>query len=118
GIVIFNQVPDGFTIEKDPLLFSVILHNIIDNSIKVNRNGWVRLCAYEQEGNKYIVVSDNGSGLPKHILNWFNSPFIHGEEEPVTGLGLIMIRELVLIMEIEAKAELLPDRGTRFIFKV
>ncbi len=92
----------------DDLRLRQIIFNLIGNSLKFTRQGFVRLevtalapCA---DGRSVLFcVSDSGPGVSDELLAAIFEPFVQGEATYLrhhqgAGLGLAIVRELVLMM--------------------
>ncbi|MEO5732801.1 MAG: ATP-binding protein [Rubrivivax sp.] len=103
-----------------------VLVNLISNAIKYNRDGGrvVVTLAHEEsrageEGARVrVVIEDTGWGLnPQQIANLFQ-PFnrLGAERSTVegTGLGLVIVRQLLQVMGAQIAVESTPGQGSRF----
>ena len=84
----------------DPRRLEQALLNLIANGIKYNRpGGWVQLSVAAAVGEASITVEDGGLGMDEQQLSRLFEPFDRlGREsgpEAGTGLGLVVVRELV-----------------------
>ena len=84
-----------------------------DNSIQ--RQPTIQVCAYEDKAQVYIVIDDNGPGLPEKIKR---DPFtaFHGTTKSGgSGLGLAISAELINLQGGALVYEEMPE-GARFRF--
>jgi len=102
GITFHYDIPENIQITADLNMLLTILRNLISNAIKFTpRNGKIELIATKNNnGSITIKVSDNGIGMSKEIQNNLfklnKTANREGtEEEPSTGLGLIICKEFV-----------------------
>jgi signal transduction histidine kinase/Tfp pilus assembly protein PilF len=85
----------------DKNMFQAIIRNIVFNAIKFTpKNGVINIQTKEDVTNTIITVIDNGIGMsPKIVENLFKLDIqnnrIGTEEEPSTGLGLILCKEYI-----------------------
>jgi signal transduction histidine kinase len=85
----------------DKNMFQAIIRNIVFNAIKFTpKNGTISIQTKENATNTIITVIDNGIGMsPKIVENLFKLDIqnnrIGTEEEPSTGLGLILCKEYI-----------------------
>jgi PAS domain S-box-containing protein len=125
-------VPDGFTIHKDPSLtealvmsspLSQVLQNLIGNAIKHHDmqggTGTVTVAA-ERRGNRWrFTVTDDGPGIPAEyrdsVFNMFTT-LKRRDELEASGMGLALVRKLVMIHGGECGIESAPGRGARIWF--
>ncbi|OFX16295.1 MAG: hypothetical protein A2033_16970 [Bacteroidetes bacterium GWA2_31_9] len=100
-IDIINEIDTDTLIEADLQMISVVMRNLISNSIKFTfNNGFVKIQFAENEDNIVLSVVDNGVGMEQQDINkLFNlyettqKPGTVGEAG--TGLGLIICNEFV-----------------------
>ena len=67
---LINKVPGNLVVFADATLIKRILQNLIANAIKYTPHGEIVINAkvLEEDGTVECSVSDNGSGIPKEIL--------------------------------------------------
>ena len=92
-------------IQTEPIIYSdksrmsVLMKNIIGNSIKYRRkdiDAFVKLTLTRSEGNVIIAISDNGEGIDRKHLDQVFTMFFRGTTTSVgTGLGLYICKEIV-----------------------
>ncbi len=102
GITIFHQSTKIDKIYADEKMISTVLRNLLTNAVKfTERGGKVTVRANEtRDGMIEISVTDTGVGIPDDVIDKL---FIVGEkvgttgtdDEPSTGLGLILCKEFV-----------------------
>jgi len=98
--IIFNNTSPviGFF---DPDMMSIVIRNILTNSIKfTERGGEIQISAYERNNNIEIIITDNGIGIPEekliNLLDNNQSQSTYGtESEKGSGFGLLLCKELV-----------------------
>lgn len=110
NITFKNLVEKETLVHTNALILSVIIHNLLDNAVKFSSSGEVVFSTLKIEHGIILMITDEGSGLPSEIVNWFN--FSNGIEVS-KGLGLKMIKELAPKIKVNIKAERLT-KGTRF----
>jgi two-component system, OmpR family, phosphate regulon sensor histidine kinase PhoR len=92
---LINQVPDDLVVYADAGLLRRVFQNLISNAIQYTPRGEVLIGAGERgsEGMVECWVSDNGAGIPEHLLEKI---FDKGESDPEhtggTGLGLAIAK--------------------------
>jgi PAS domain S-box-containing protein len=102
GILLTNSIPTELNVLADKESLRTIFRNLVSNAIKFTPNGGsVSLKAYANDKG-YVVVSvaDTGIGMPDQIKkNLFSISTKVSRpgtnNEPSTGLGLILCKELV-----------------------
>jgi PAS domain S-box-containing protein len=94
-----------FYVHADRTRVKQVMINLLSNAIKYNGNGGAVIvqCAMECEGRVRISVKDTGAGLgPSQVAQLFQ-PFNRlGQEDGVeegTGIGLVVTKQLVELME-------------------
>ena len=101
GIEIRSEVKIGMFASIDRNMISTVLRNLISNAIKfTKRGGEIVIKAKEVDKFIEIGVSDTGVGIPEsELIKIFridsNLSTMGTDEEPGTGLGLIISKEFV-----------------------
>ncbi|MBC7525387.1 MAG: response regulator [Flavobacterium sp.] len=101
-----DQVPENLI--GDPTKLSQIFMNLINNSLKFTRDGYVKVIAKidSNENNALVIafkVSDNGIGIPDdkqaEIFNSFSQGSIEiNRKYGGTGLGLSIVKRLIELL--------------------
>ncbi|HTA19621.1 MAG TPA: ATP-binding protein [Polyangia bacterium] len=100
-----------------------VLTNLVTNAIKfAPAGGLIALRARLQAHWCEISVEDNGPGILPEVLptlfkRYSRGPAGHGQSAG-TGLGLLIVREIVEAHGGTVGVESAPDRGSRFWFRV
>ena len=101
----------------------IVLRNLIDNALKYGgRPPMIRIVVEFDAPLKLAIVSvtDNGSGIPKHLRKKIFRRFYRAGDElertkPGTGLGLFLVRSIVRRLKGTIRVADMPkDGGTRF----
>ncbi|AHM58284.1 sensor histidine kinase [Flammeovirgaceae bacterium 311] len=104
-----NQIPRNLTILSDKNLLSIILVNLLDNSLTFadNHNPFVVVNAKVLKGGKlYFSVQDNGPGIAENLHDKVFDMFFQGSTKSTgMGLGLYMVRKAVRKLNGEVKLE-------------
>ncbi|GAA4443373.1 hypothetical protein GCM10023091_31830 [Ravibacter arvi] len=100
------QIPDDLMVVVNPNLLAVIIHNLVDNAVKVRDGNTVQVAADTREGTVHMAIHDNGPGMPPELVKWLNlslSETCRAKPMPekYDGLGLIMVREIAQILGIQ-----------------
>ena len=112
------------SIHSDPRLLKAILINLVNNSIKFSpENKEIRVIATRDTDTVKITVSDQGIGIPADQLTrlfGIDSPFKRKgtNNEPGTGLGLIMCQEYVTLLGGSIRAESTEGTGSSFVINL
>jgi signal transduction histidine kinase len=116
GIQIDTRIASDTLLLADHVRLKQILMNLLSNAIKYNRDeGSVVLQSINVADNKLRVeIRDSGAGIaPEHLQTIF-SPFDRIGSIEGSGIGLMITRRLVALMEGEIGVFSLPDRGSVF----
>jgi signal transduction histidine kinase len=90
GIAIKFEKPEKkFFVSADETKLKSALRNVIGNSMKYTREGWVLVDLEEKGNNKILIkVQDTGIGIePEKISTLFGSPFERTQEAKKTASG-------------------------------
>lgn len=124
NITLINEVKDGTTVFADSEALSLIIRNIVSNSIKFTKSGGrVLVSSKKRDSLMEISIIDNGIGMPKEVADrLFTSDGYQSrrgtDNEKGSGLGLMMSSEFVKRMGGEIKVESIENIGTRVFFTV
>ena len=124
NILLINEVKDGTTVFADSEALSLIIRNIVSNSIKFTKSGGrVLVSSKKRDSLMEISIIDNGIGMPKEVADrLFTSDGYQTrrgtDNEKGSGLGLMMSSDFVKRMGGEIKVESIENIGTRVFFTV
>ena len=116
----FPQFDNACHVRADRTRLKQVLVNLLSNAIKYNqpKGAVVVDCALSTSGRVRISVSDTGAGLSPEKLMQLFQPFNRlGQEaggEEGTGIGLVVSKRLVELMEGLIGAESIVDNGSVF----
>jgi len=99
----------------DPLLEKVF-YNLVDNALRYGGENLTQIHLYAQESpNELLLIcEDNGNGISSEDkVHLFEKGFGHH-----TGLGLFLIREILLITGISITENGVPEKCARFVIQV
>jgi PAS domain S-box-containing protein len=123
GYMLLSPIP--LQVEGDEARLRQILNNLVGNAVKFTATGHVvvRLEAGEKPGQIHFTVSDTGMGIPEDKRRFLFKPFsqIDGSitrQFGGTGLGLVICRQLVELMEGQIGVETELGQGSTFWFNV
>lgn len=118
GITVRRRSPTGLTVRADPEALRLVLFNLLDNAARYGPAlGAIDLEASASPGGVTLAVSDAGPGIPAAARERVWQPFQRlasaaEQNEPGSGLGLAVVRELVLAMG--GSCRIVPEtRGCR-----
>lgn len=99
------SVADKITVLADSSMLSSVIRNLISNAIKFTPGkGTIRISAKRPDNNSVLfMIQDSGIGMDaeqQEKLFTFDTRGTKGtEDEPSSGLGLILVREFIKIMK-------------------
>ena len=112
--------PEPFNAYFDPDKLDKILYNLLSNASKYSRHGGmisIRLTCME-ENLACLVVKDNGPGIAKEAQKNLFKRFYEGDYRKFktigTGIGLSLVRDLVVLHHGTITAESEEGQGTEF----
>ncbi|MFA7359606.1 MAG: PAS domain-containing sensor histidine kinase [Candidatus Kapaibacterium sp.] len=95
------EVADDIEITTDRFMLDTILRNLVSNSLKfTNKGGNISITANKSDNKTEIRIKDSGIGMSQDIIdNLFKidkqSNRMGTDNEPGTGLGLILCKEFI-----------------------
>ena len=121
----FNMIhsTSGQMLIGDEKRIRQIVSNLLSNSIKYTKQGWIRLVVeYEQE-KLNIVCEDSGQGMSEQSLKTLFDPYVRFNEKSNksiqgTGLGMSIVKKLVEKMDGEITVEAELSVGTKVTVKI
>uniref|UniRef100_A0A832DFQ4 histidine kinase n=1 Tax=Ignavibacterium album TaxID=591197 RepID=A0A832DFQ4_9BACT len=128
GIKIIEELPsnDELNFVGDPTRIRQIYINLLGNAVKFTEEGEIRIKVEVagQNGSKIKIISsieDTGIGIPADKLSELFKPFSQvdgseGKKFGGTGLGLVICKEFLNLMEGDIKVESAENVGTKFTF--
>ncbi len=124
NIQIVNKLEDDYFAYADRFMYQSVLHNLISNAIKFSFHGSQIIVSIEEKDEYlYLTIKDFGVGIkPENISKIFridtHFTTLGTNNEKGTGLGLILVKEMVernggtIIVESEL------NKGTSFTFSI
>ena len=118
-----DKTTDNLIINTDEVRFRQVLTNLINNSFKFTKKGFIKFGYNVSENEIIYFVEDSGTGIAdedkKHIFKYFRkvSP-TPNKLYSGTGLGLTISQELVAKMGGKIWFESTKDVGTKFMFSL
>ncbi|MDC6365650.1 MULTISPECIES: hybrid sensor histidine kinase/response regulator [Flavobacteriaceae] len=122
GITLINNVPADAFAHADLNTTMTVFRNLISNAIKFTpSDGQIVVNAVIKDDRHFVEVQDNGQGIPKEDIPKILNPDLHfsklgTENEPGTGLGLILCQDFVRKNGGELKVDSTVGKGTTFYF--
>lgn len=124
GQTIINHVPKDAIVFADDKLLTTIFNNLLSNAVKFSNIDGTITVEMEDKTNEVIFsVTDNGIGIPQDKAdNIFNidSDFKRKgtSNESGTGLGLIIVKEFVLLHKGRTWVKSAEGMGSVFYFSL
>ncbi len=119
-IELINEIPESLYCTADPDMMEFVLRNLIHNGIKfTHQGGRVRCWASLSNGDIRIHVEDSGIGIQESKLKslfsldaFLSTPGT--DDETGSGLGLILIHEMVQLNQGSIEVKSTPHKGSCF----
>ncbi|GAB1371881.1 hypothetical protein MASR1M45_19430 [Candidatus Kapaibacterium sp.] len=124
NIKLYNHVPKETSIIADLNLLNTIIRNLVSNAIKFTPDGGSIEITYSKDDNYHkISVIDSGVGMSEEILKSLfdaqhNSSSLGTNNEKGSGLGLLLVKELLLKMNGDISVESVINKGSKFIVEI
>ena len=118
-IELIGECTDVTMIGSDILIYRM-LYNLVENAIKYNRTGGrVTVTARQKGKHVYLSVEDTGNGIPEELKDRVFEPFFRvdksrSRELGGVGLGLTLVREIVIAHDGNIAVKSNPSGGTIF----
>lgn len=115
--------PEEFVLIGDPERLRQVLSNLVANAVKHTPSGGavtVEVARQNREDGTWAVVSvsDQGPGVPPHLLSRLFERFARGPGSSGLGLGLFLARQIALAHGGTLEVESVPGKGARFVLSV
>ena len=113
---------ENVTYTGNETLLHHVWDNLIGNAIKFNPQfGLVKVSLRKEEKNIVFTVTDSGPGLSEEAMKHLFDKFYQGDtarKEEGNGLGLALVKRILLIVDGEISAENLSGGGCTFTVKL
>ena len=121
--LIFDEFPEGLTIETDEAKLGQILRNLVSNALKFTEEGQVRVSVSTSEGEVVFSVEDTGIGIASEHLEVIFQEFsqIHHSLQgraKGTGLGLPLSRKLAELLGGRLEVSSQAGVGSKFVLTI
>jgi PAS domain S-box-containing protein len=115
-IKIEEDIMNGVLIKGDKEKLNIALLNILVNAVEAisDKNGLLTVNASANKDSIYIMISDNGKGIPQQDLNKMFEPFFTSKQGG-TGLGLTATHTIISKHDGTIKVTSELNKGTTFI---
>ncbi|MDP3148091.1 MAG: ATP-binding protein [Ignavibacteria bacterium] len=125
GITISNEIPGSLKVNADERMINTVLRNLLSNAVKFTNRGGKIIVRCKKIENAMIEVSvqDTGVGMAeknvKRLFKMEEKVSSKGtEDEPSTGLGLLLCKEFVKKNGGNIWVESEEEKGSIFYFTV
>ena len=123
-ISLISDIEKDIHLNGDPLLMGRLMNNLIDNAYQYGKEyGTIHVSLKKQEDSIEFSVEDNGIGIPPSEINKIFNRFYQADTARTTkdrgsmGLGLAMVKKIVLIHNGDIRVESKVNQGSKFIVK-
>jgi signal transduction histidine kinase len=91
-----TDIPQQLYVTSNPELLGIIVHNLVDNAIKVTYKGEIKITASLNPEGFELTIEDTGPGMSRQIIEYL-SEMENFDESPegYTGIGLSIVKELM-----------------------
>ncbi len=93
-----------------------VLFNLLQNAIHaIGRRGTITVTAKERAGSVELAIRDTGCGIPQNVLPHIFEPFFTTKiDTKGVGLGLYVVKQLMVRMDGSVSVESEAGKGTTF----
>ena len=100
ALKVTNEVPAELMVYDDPSVVSLVLQNLLSNAVKFSYpHGEIRVRTEEEADCVWLVVQDNGKGIPEQklekIFRFVTNSSSGTGGETGTGIGLFVSKQLL-----------------------
>jgi signal transduction histidine kinase len=116
GIAIKRSLYAGRSFANiSPTQFYRIFDNLMKNALDATPfGGLIVVALVYRDGRPFLIVGDDGEGIPKEDLPKIFSPDFTTKTTRGTGLGLAIVREICSEVGAQVVAENAPEKGAIF----
>lgn len=113
---------EDFRLRSDRILLTFILKQTIENAIKYSfEGGEVKMIVNKESDVSTIMIEDCGMGMNKDVQNNLGtlncSPYTGSINEKGAGLGLVVVRDFVEMLNAKMTVSSTMNEGTTVSFK-
>lgn len=119
GTKIINVTDPDLKSNVNIRIISIIIHNLIDNSVKNTNSGTIEIGAKLDTDKISYWIEDTGIGMSQDIIDYYNKTFKIRDPEKLIlstyGIGLHLVLELLIILKGNITFSNPDNGGTRVI---
>lgn len=117
SVVTDCRLEDALLLDGERILRALL--NIADNARKaMSPGGVLTLRAFPQEDANVFVLEDTGEGMSPEVLAHIFEPFYSSSKAGGTGLGMLIVKNVVEAHGGTVEVESEPGRGTRVLLSI
>jgi two-component system phosphate regulon sensor histidine kinase PhoR len=122
GIDVENRISPEVVVTADKARMEQVLTNLIDNSIKFNKErGYIKIYTLPHDNKIKVVIEDSGQGIPEKDLprifeRFYRVDKARSRELGGTGLGLSIVKHIVELHGGSVGVESTEGLGSKFYF--
>jgi signal transduction histidine kinase len=117
---IVNGLPADLIINSNANLLGVIIHNLLDNAVKITIEGKITVEAHILGQQCVLSVKDSGFGMRPALMDWCNQ---HNGEDTMeqermpghTGMGLLIVKDLLVLINARLFVQPNAEKGTEVL---
>lgn len=112
-----SSPPEPVVVRADPLRLEQVLSNLLSNAIKFSPPGRrIHVSVEQRDSSAVLAVADQGIGIPSDEIESIFIPFRRRRPDlaPGAGLGLSVVRRIVIAHGGDIEVESAPGEGTTF----
>ncbi|GBD34072.1 Sensor histidine kinase ResE [bacterium HR34] len=122
--VVFDANQDDVKIKTDTFLLKEVLKSVLENAIIYsNENGKVIVRFYQNLGNVFVEIKDNGIGIPEDEKKYIFEEFFRGSIAKTkfvggSGLGLPLAKNVMKALRGDISFKSKEGKGSTFFIKI
>ena len=112
-----NSIDPSIIVRVHVHLLEILLHNLIDNAIKNTSEGKIHFQASVDGRTTQITIADTGRGMEQEMLSHLQTFLLlqDGVTHEKMGLGMKMVRDILLLLKASLHVESELKNGTTFV---
>lgn len=118
-IELVHELSNEINVYCNEEAITILLNEIIENGIKFNEKGFVKVITVKNGFELYLIIEDDGDGMDQNLFN--NSSLFSQEDDSQArqydglGMGISIIKSIAYASDIDVKCESKKDKGTKII---